>query len=52
MMPIAKVLQRERLCRAMTGLTPQEFQTLVPAFGQALARQAWDAYRADWRRTR
>lgn len=52
MMSVAKVLTHDRLCRAMTGLTPQEFRTLVPAFARALQSRAWEAYRADPRRQR
>lgn len=51
-MSVTKVLAHDRLCRAMTGLTPQEFRTLVPAFARELQSRAWDAYRADPHRER
>lgn len=46
------VLRRERLCRAITGLTPQEFLNLVPAFTAELDRRAQRAYHSDPSRQR
>ncbi len=51
-MSVAKMLAHDRLCRAMTGLTPQEFCALLPAFTAALARRAMAAYRHNPRRER
>lgn len=51
-MSVAKVLTHDRLCRAMTGLTPQEFRALTPAFARELQSRAWDAYRANPHRQR
>jgi len=52
MMSVEKVLRRDRLCRALTGLTPQEFLDLLPAFAAALAQAAMDAYLTDSSRQR
>lgn len=51
-MSVTKVLTHDRLCRAMTGLTPREFRTLESAFARELESRAWDAYRGDPRRQR
>ena len=51
-MSVEKVLKRERLCRALTGLTPQEFLSLAAAFAAALARRAMDSFLTDRSRQR
>lgn len=51
-MSIEKVLKRDRLCRALTGLTPQEFMNLLAAFAAALAQAAMNAYLTDSSRQR
>lgn len=52
MMSVTRVLAHDRLCRAMTGLTPLEFRALAPEFARQLQSRAWDAYRANPRRQR
>lgn len=52
MMSVEKVLKRDRLCRALTGLVPQEFRDLLAAFATALVRAAMDRYLADASRKR
>jgi hypothetical protein len=52
MMSLEKVLRRERLCRAMTGLAPQEFLHLAAAFTAALAEKAMEAFLTDPSRER
>ena len=39
MFKIEKVLKQTRLCSALTGLTPQEFLHLLPAFTEMLSRR-------------
>lgn len=51
-MSVEKVLTRERLCRAMTGLTPQEFKNLLATFAEALQRRAMERYLTDSSRKR
>ena len=52
MMSVSRVLTHDRLCRAMTGCTPQEFRTLAPEFARQHQSRAWDAYRANPHRQR
>jgi hypothetical protein len=52
MMSVEKVLKRDRLCRALTGLTPQEFQGLLTVFAAALAHAATEKYLIDPSRSR
>lgn len=51
-MSVENVLKRDRLCRALTGLTPQEFLDLVPVFAAALAQAVMDRYHSDSSRKR
>jgi len=51
-MSVEKVLKRDRLCRALTGLAPQEFRDLLAVFAAALAQAAMDAYLTDPHRKR
>ncbi len=51
-MSIEKVLKRDRLCRALTGLTPQEFMNLLAVFAAALAHAATEKYLTDSSRRR
>lgn len=39
MLKIEKVLKQTRLCLALTGLRPEEFLALLPAFSEALSRR-------------
>lgn len=39
MLNIERVLKQTRLCLAITGLTPREFDQLLPAFAEALKRK-------------
>jgi hypothetical protein len=52
MMSVEKVLRRDRLCRALTGLTPQEFKDLLVVFTAALAQAATEKYLTDPSRSR
>jgi len=52
MMSVEKVLKRDRLCRALTGLTPQEFMGLLAVFAAALQQRATEKYLTDASRTR
>ena len=49
---IAKVLKRDRLCLALTGLTPTEFTKLVPDFQKVLEKKIMDNYRKNPKRQR
>lgn len=51
-MSITRVLKRERLCLALTGLTPQEFTDLVPVFAKVLKQQQLKQYRQQTNRQR
>lgn len=51
-MSVENVLKRDRLCRALTGLTPQEFLDLLPVFAAALAQAAMEKYLTDSSRQR
>ncbi len=39
MLNIERVLKQTRLCLALTGLRPEEFLNLLPAFAEALKRR-------------
>lgn len=51
-MSVENVLKRDRLCRALTGLTPQEFRDLLSVFAVALAQATKEKYLADSSRKR
>lgn len=52
MQKIKRVLQHQRLCLALTGLTPEEFTGLLPTFAETLARTRQSAYRNNPQRQR
>lgn len=52
MMSVEKVLKKDRLCRALTGLAPQEFLDLLAVFAATLAQATIDAYLGDPSRKR
>ena len=43
-MSLEKVLKRDRLCKALTGLSPSEFINLVPTFAKALEETKMNEY--------
>ncbi len=51
-MSVEKVLTRDRLCRALTGLAPQEFRNLLAVFAATLAHAATEKYLTDPHRQR
>lgn len=52
MLHVEWALARPRLCRALTGLTPEEFTNLLPAFAEAWEQAALDRYRQNRQRER
>ncbi len=44
MMSLEKVLKRERMCKALTGLSPKEFINLAPTFAKALEEAKMNKY--------
>jgi len=44
MLHIERVLKQTRLCLALTGLRPEEFLNLLPAFDKALKRKKHHDY--------
>ncbi len=52
MMSLEKVLKRERLCKAFTGLSPGEFANLVPMFEKSLEERKQNDYLTNPNRQR
>lgn len=52
MMSLEKVLKRERLCKALSGLSPSEFINLVPQFEKSLEEMRMNGYLTDPNRQR